>query len=514
MGFYSVSQNNDWEHLYRSACLSEGNWLRGDECIFYPCKSYKRDLGSDYHATLGDPITINVTLEDYSERELEKMNWIVEDDNLPYKAHISNIIWPEFIKFRRKCIDKGMSFKEALANCFDSHHILKNDQPWFIRVSKYSILEFPYRMEEAGSQKFRITKVTGDQTNPFIWLCTVVPHRDQYDLQPNTPDIADTNTSYNPEHEVEGYSYLKHENREENPEDKEPPNPDDKLSTLPSKPKVPGNPEDPMPLPNDKDVKPIPPKKDEGSSLPNKPDLSGPLKPNDLNKPDKFEPLPNDKDVKPLPPDEDSEEFKPLPDDSDSEAKPSPPDNPDLDEFKPLPPEGESKEPLSPDDLDTFKPDPNPDFVEPEKPSEESDLIEPEIPEGIDSDEVKSLMPNDSKDETESLTPDNSKDEKTELEIPDTSPIEENESNDSEKGESRLPNVNGGDESKLPGVSVNDTPSSGVTPEQSEESGIPKPDYLSDKDLPRDTEEKGFERTPSVPTPEDDEFNPYKKLYG
>lgn len=261
MSFYEIAQKHNVDHLYKSACFSEANWLRGTECLFYPCIEYKRDIESDFHAKLGDPVVINVALEEYSEAELEKMNYIAESDNLPFQAFISNIIWTEFIKARREYINQGNSFKDFFRSCFNEKSELITDQPWYVRVSKFAILEFPYIMEKAGTQKFRLMKIMGDQTNPFIWKCQIVPHRDQVDLIPSTTNIADPVTTYDKTAPIVGKAFTKQKNLHTKPGDEFPPEPD-------------------LPAPDDDEfIKPTDPEKEPEPEAPEPPDIDEPSEP-------------------------------------------------------------------------------------------------------------------------------------------------------------------------------------------------------------------------------------------
>ena len=307
MGFYNVAQAHDIDHLYKSACFSEANWLRGTECLFYPCKDYERDLESDFHSQLGDPVTVNVVLEDYTKAELEKLNWIAESDELPFHAYVSNIIWPEFVKARRAYTSETGTFKDFFTSCFNDKSELITNQPWYVRVSKFAILEFPYVMEVAGTQKFRVLKVLGDQTNPFIWDCQIAPHRDQVDLIPDTPDRADPVTNYNKNAQVVGYAFTKQKNRNEKPEEKYPPDvfmPEG--GDKPDKPAEPVPPEgdEPKPKPDNPDVfQPMEPEPPEGIEPPEEigPEPPEPLEPEEPTPPDWEEP------DAPIPPEEDEE---------------------------------------------------------------------------------------------------------------------------------------------------------------------------------------------------------------
>lgn len=213
MGFYDSSFISDHEHLYEMACMSEANWLLGSECQFSSCRQYVRDIESDYIPEVDDPVTINIVLDEYPKRTLEKMNWLAEGEDLPYLAYISNIIFPKFVEFRRECSRLGIPPKKAFDQAFSNAKELLTLPDFYIRVSKFSLVELPYVIEVAGTQKFRVMDLQGDQLNPFIWICKLAPHRDQVDLIPNNGDFVDDHTSYNPDHEIVGHSFLKLPNK-------------------------------------------------------------------------------------------------------------------------------------------------------------------------------------------------------------------------------------------------------------------------------------------------------------
>lgn len=318
MGFYDITdtRNHNGEHLYLAARYSEANWLKGNLVKFYPNIEYHRDIESDYHAKLGEPVEINIVLEEYPQSELEKKNQIFETDDLPYQARISNIIWPRFLAYRRECQKRGMDPKAVFNSAYTDHGIVVVDADFYVRVSKFSIVEFPYTMEEYGTQRFRVTKVLGDQSDPFIWLCHLAPHRDQFDLLPNT-EYVDNMTNYDPSRYQVGHTFLSIPNKWERDEDKIPKHPRDindspiELSDIPpwyfgQEPKPPDDLEYPEEDTDAEDVF-IP---DENEPSDKKPDTP-------------FEPeLPDEPDIAPEPPDSGDETPEPLPPDI---TEPEPP---------------------------------------------------------------------------------------------------------------------------------------------------------------------------------------------
>lgn len=208
MGFYNVQDMVTHEHLYEKANLSEANWLMGVQCKFYPCLSYERDINSDPNPVMGDPIDINIVFDDNPKSTLEKRNWLAEGDELPYLAYISNIDYPKFREFKKSCRDAGLDLKQEFDKLFTSTGEPSESNNFWIKVSKYAMVELPYKMEVNGTQFLRITDLQGDSVNPFIWLCKMAPHRDQVDLNPDTPEVDDK-LSADQDQAITGNIFLK-----------------------------------------------------------------------------------------------------------------------------------------------------------------------------------------------------------------------------------------------------------------------------------------------------------------
>lgn len=207
MGLYHVQNTDTHEHLYEKANLAEANWLMGTECLFTPCLSYTRDIGSDPHPVMGEPISINIVFDDNPKSTLEKRNWLAEGEELPYLAYISSINYPKFKKFKSDAKESGQNLKQLFDRSFNPDGTPKDNVDFMISVSKFAMVELPYKMEVAGTQKFRVTDVQGDSVNPFIWLCKLAPHRDQIDVNPDTPEIDDK-LSNDKDQAITGNIYL------------------------------------------------------------------------------------------------------------------------------------------------------------------------------------------------------------------------------------------------------------------------------------------------------------------
>lgn len=208
MSVYEPSNMSGHESLYKIFEYSEANWLKGTRCIYTPCLNYTRDVEGDFYPEMGKPVQINVALEEFKQATLDKGNWRVEKDDTPYQAYVSNINYPVLLAERKRYQRQGMTFKEAMDRCFE-YDVLDRDAEWFVPVLPYSMIEIPYMVHQRGSQKFRITEVKADTLHEFMWYVKLATHRDQVDLQPETPDTTDNHTDYRPEEIVEGNSFLK-----------------------------------------------------------------------------------------------------------------------------------------------------------------------------------------------------------------------------------------------------------------------------------------------------------------
>lgn len=208
MGFYHIQEVHTHEYLYRSAMFSESHWLLGTEVTFYPCVSYTRDIANDPHPIFGHPIKINIVFDDNPKAKLRKLNWLAEDENLPYLVSISNIVYPKFKEFKSSCRESGRNMKVCFDECFNEDGTPSNKNTFFIPVKQFSKVVVPYNMEVKGEQKFIISEIIGDSINPFIWNCKLVPYREQIDMRPETIRV-EPKLSMKPEHSISGHAFLK-----------------------------------------------------------------------------------------------------------------------------------------------------------------------------------------------------------------------------------------------------------------------------------------------------------------
>ena len=207
MSVYELSHMSNHESLYKILAYTESHWLKGTRCTFTPCLNYERDVEGDFYPQMGEPVTINIAIEDFEKVSLDHENWRAEKDDIPLQAYISNINYPLLLAQRKRYTKEGMSFKEAMDKCFN-YEVLDRDADWYIPVLPYSMIELPYLVHSLGTQKFRITEVKADTFHEFMWYCKLATHRDQVDLQPITPDVIDNHTDYRREQVIEGNSFL------------------------------------------------------------------------------------------------------------------------------------------------------------------------------------------------------------------------------------------------------------------------------------------------------------------
>jgi hypothetical protein len=190
MSVYHVQETPEHEHLYASANMSEANWLMGVACKFTPCTDYFRDINSDPHPTYDETTyDINIHFDDNPKALLRSLNWLSEGEELPYVAYISNIIYPKFREFKKSCKEQGLNVKEAFDKSFNDDGTPSDTNNFYMIVSRYSLLELPYKMDVVGTQKFWVTDIQGDSVNPFIWICKLAPYREQVDVDPTTEKV-------------------------------------------------------------------------------------------------------------------------------------------------------------------------------------------------------------------------------------------------------------------------------------------------------------------------------------
>ena len=118
MSVYELSHMSNHESLYKILAYTESHWLKGTRCTFTPCLNYERDVEGDFYPQMGEPVTINIAIEDFEKVSLDHENWRAEKEDIPLQAYISNINYPLLLAQRKKYIKQGMSFKEAMDKCF------------------------------------------------------------------------------------------------------------------------------------------------------------------------------------------------------------------------------------------------------------------------------------------------------------------------------------------------------------------------------------------------------------
>lgn len=208
MSLYHIQETSDHEYLYHCANLSESNWLLGTEVKFYTCIKYTRDVASDPHPEWSQGATINMLFDDNPKATLRKLNWMAEDENLPYLVYISNIVWPSFKKFKNKYDNNWKSIKSHFDSAFNKDKTPSVFNDFWIDVTRYSKVVVPYSMQVEGTQKFIVTDLQGDSINPFIWLCKLAPYREQVDINPATQQI-DRKLTNDEDAAISGHTFLR-----------------------------------------------------------------------------------------------------------------------------------------------------------------------------------------------------------------------------------------------------------------------------------------------------------------
>lgn len=205
MSIYGISNLNSNEHISMMLNISESLYLQGTTCKYYACKSYTRDINNDPVVDLStEPIELEVSFESNPRPILKKMNWLAEDDELPYIANMSSIVFKKYKEWKESHSEEDHN-KIFTAGLFNTDGTIKDEYKSFmIPINPYSVLEFDYAMPNFGSQKFTITNIVGDSVSPFYWICKLVPHRDlsvEVDLSSKYDEKKDNHDS--------DYDYLK-----------------------------------------------------------------------------------------------------------------------------------------------------------------------------------------------------------------------------------------------------------------------------------------------------------------
>jgi hypothetical protein len=142
------------EYDYYVDSLREAMALIGQEAILYQVDVEEKDLYRDPSVTYKEAVNIALIFEENPRPILKQLNWLTEDEELPYVAHIV-----------------------ALAS---------NKEPIVVRENMKIRIPSKYGLET--DRVFVVTRVNGNHIDPVEWVCKLVPYRERVDVKPETPE--------------------------------------------------------------------------------------------------------------------------------------------------------------------------------------------------------------------------------------------------------------------------------------------------------------------------------------
>lgn len=160
------------EFYYRASRISESLNMHGVPIVYTPSSKYDTDINNDPNPEYLDPVDTFVRFVDLPRTTLEKRNWISEGED-PIVVEISSIIFSKYLEWR----SKGSNLEET--------------DDFIVPVSRWSLVELPYKMFADGSNLYRVTNVQGLTTRPFVWECKLAPQRMKTDMIPETIETED-----------------------------------------------------------------------------------------------------------------------------------------------------------------------------------------------------------------------------------------------------------------------------------------------------------------------------------
>lgn len=164
MAILGMSQK---EYDYYVDQMREAMHLIGQEAYLYQVDMEVKDLYRDPDIIYKDAVKIGLIFEDNPKPILKQMNWLTEDEELPYVAHIV-----------------------ALSS---------NKEPVEVTENMKVLIPSVYGLNTV--RVFLVSRVTGNHIDPVTWICKLVPYREKIDIDPSTPEYDEkreegSDTSY------------------------------------------------------------------------------------------------------------------------------------------------------------------------------------------------------------------------------------------------------------------------------------------------------------------------------
>lgn len=146
------------EYDYYVDQMREAMALIGQKAYLYQVDTEIKDLYRDPDITYKDAVEIGLVFEDNPKPTLKKMNWLTEDEELPYVAHIVAV---------------GA-----------------NKEPIEIAENMKIVIPSVYGLKT--NRVFVVSRVNGNHIDPVMWICKLVPYREKVDIAPETTDRFET----------------------------------------------------------------------------------------------------------------------------------------------------------------------------------------------------------------------------------------------------------------------------------------------------------------------------------
>lgn len=160
------------EYDYYVDQLREAMALIGQEALLYQVDTEEKDLYRDPELTYKKPVTVGLIFEENPRPILKQLNWLTEDEELPYVVHIV-----------------------ALAT---------NKEPVIVRENMK--IRIRSKMGLESDRFFNVSKVNANHIDPVTWICKLTPYRERVDFVPETEEHEDVREEGK---EDTSYGYLK-----------------------------------------------------------------------------------------------------------------------------------------------------------------------------------------------------------------------------------------------------------------------------------------------------------------
>lgn len=154
MAILGMSQT---EYDYYVDQLREAMALIGQDAILYQVETEAKDLYRDPSVTYKEAVNIGLIFEENPKPILKQLNWLTEDEELPYVAHIV-----------------------ALAT---------NKEPIIVRENMKIRVKSKYGLQ--ADRVFVVSKVNANHIDPVTWICKLVPYREKVDFNQETEEHED-----------------------------------------------------------------------------------------------------------------------------------------------------------------------------------------------------------------------------------------------------------------------------------------------------------------------------------